>query len=339
MEQTEREVEEMEARLGRFTARDKLGVDRDAGRRWFDAARSSDFVTMQDLLEICNNLLWYRGAATSYGFIGSTALHWAAARGSQKIVLWLLQHGADIDAQNNGGSTPMHSACSNGQPSTLQILLQAGANTTLSDCCGDTPADVAAPDQARQLRAMIKGFTIERTLRCMPREEWTVAHMKQALKVAGVSAAGMTERCELVDAVSEVLATMPEAQMDSAAYARVRLTVERPAGADDPQAEPLDDDEKEEAAAAALEAKEKGNAAHRLGDSKTAVRWYTLALKLTPRVAALFSNRAASYMYVPPPVPSYPLSHTSPRLPTHDSTQVDGEVRPRALRREEGSRM
>ncbi len=38
---------------------------------------------------------------------GNTALHYAAAMGSRRLTMWLVQHGADINARNDDGQTPL----------------------------------------------------------------------------------------------------------------------------------------------------------------------------------------------------------------------------------------
>ncbi|KAJ9470928.1 Hsp70-Hsp90 organizing protein 3 [Diplonema papillatum] len=283
------------AALARFSKKDKSGIDREVGKRWFDAARCSDFVTMSDLLELSPNLVEYRGGGTSYGFIGSTALHWAAARGSEKILVWLIRHGADINALNNGGSTPLHSACSNGQPNTVRILIQAGASTTYIDCCGDVAADVIKPGCEQQLRAIIRGSEIEATLHRTPQQQWTVSQMKEALRLANRPLAGLTEKAELIAAVQDVLASLPEAPVDPSQVNRGTRSADDSEGEDSPDDDD-DDDETEELAA--NEAKEKGNAAYRDGDSRAAIKWYTLAINMNPRCAAFYANRSAAYMSI-----------------------------------------
>eukprot|EP01059_Diplonema_ambulator_P027200 TRINITY_DN4500_c0_g1_i4.p2 TRINITY_DN4500_c0_g1~~TRINITY_DN4500_c0_g1_i4.p2 ORF type:complete len:414 (+),score=118.90 TRINITY_DN4500_c0_g1_i4:86-1327(+) len=269
--------------LGRFSVKDKCGIDREVGKRWFEAVRSGDLVTLKDLLEICPALLHYHGAGITYGFVGSTALHWAAACDHDKVLIWLIQQGANIDAQNNGGSTALHSACSNNSPKALKILLQAGCNASLADCCGDLPQDVL-PQDAQHLASMLRGYKIEAKLRSTPTEQWSVADMKEALRLAKVSTLGMSEKSELVNAVTNLLSALPE----PAVKATCNTT---PADLQSGSDEEADDDARE----AAKEAKEKGNIAYRDGDTKGAVKWYTLAIKLSPE-AVYYTNRSAAYM-------------------------------------------
>eukprot|EP01062_Namystynia_karyoxenos_P074129 TRINITY_DN70980_c0_g1_i1.p1 TRINITY_DN70980_c0_g1~~TRINITY_DN70980_c0_g1_i1.p1 ORF type:complete len:513 (+),score=170.85 TRINITY_DN70980_c0_g1_i1:91-1539(+) len=267
------------------------GVGREVGKRWFDSARYGDFVTMQDLLPLNAHLIHYRGQGTSYGFIGSTALHWAAARGNLKMMRWLLDKGADPSAQNYGGSTPLHSASSNGQVPALELLLAHGANTTLADCCGDLCEEVAAPDKAAAVRAAVGRWRVGERLRKLPREQWKARDMKEALRAAGVDIRGITERSELVEQVQKLLDAVSSATAPSATEAHrgsaapsVQLPTQLAADGDD------------RAQKAAEEAKEKGNKAFRDGDHKTAVRCYTLAITLWPHDATFYTNRAATYM-------------------------------------------
>eukprot|EP01065_Artemidia_motanka_P029409 TRINITY_DN35524_c0_g1_i1.p1 TRINITY_DN35524_c0_g1~~TRINITY_DN35524_c0_g1_i1.p1 ORF type:complete len:468 (+),score=126.29 TRINITY_DN35524_c0_g1_i1:74-1477(+) len=260
------------------------GVGRELGKRWFDSARCGDFVTMKELLPLCPDLINYRGLGTSYGFIGSTTLHWAAARGHLAMMRWLLAEGADASAQNFGGSTPLHSACSNGQMQSLELLLASGANTTLVDCCGDLCEEVAAPEKATRMRTVIGRWRVGEKLRRSPPEQWKVRDMREALRTAGVDTRGMTERHEMVEQVQKLI-EFAEDQAPSRKSA--------PAA---PQPEQLPAADADKAQKAAEAAKDKGNKAYRDGDAKGAVRCYTLAISLWPHDASFYSNRAAAYM-------------------------------------------
>jgi ankyrin repeat protein len=65
---------------------------------------------------------------------GYTALHWACARGHDKIVTLLLAH-SDIDAnqKTDGESTPFLYACLNGRTSCIQLLLKDVRVTTINE--------------------------------------------------------------------------------------------------------------------------------------------------------------------------------------------------------------
>jgi len=52
---------------------------------------------------------------------GSTALHYAAQRGSQVCCLTLLTKGADVNAKDNEGNTPLAIALKSGHPSNKSL--------------------------------------------------------------------------------------------------------------------------------------------------------------------------------------------------------------------------
>ena len=80
------------------------------------------------------------------GWIGDTALHWPAHNGQVEIVELLLDHGADIEADEIGwaGGKPLHWA-SEHEPATVKVLLERGADVNArnvkegSDFIGFTP--------------------------------------------------------------------------------------------------------------------------------------------------------------------------------------------------------
>jgi len=80
------------------------------------------------------------------GWIGDTALHWSCHNGFADIVNLLIDHGADIEADeiNWIGGKPLHWA-SEHAPNTTRILLDHGANVNSrnekkdSPCFGRTP--------------------------------------------------------------------------------------------------------------------------------------------------------------------------------------------------------
>ena len=73
---------------------------------------------------------------------GQTALHKAVRRGDTDITSIILNHGADVDAQDNGGSTPLHLAISDASlpyvEQAVGLLLKHGANINLRNGQGQT---------------------------------------------------------------------------------------------------------------------------------------------------------------------------------------------------------
>lgn len=72
---------------------------------------------------------------------GMTLLHYAAMSGNEKMVCFLLDHGANVNAQSNKtgyGRTPLLWACANIQTSVIPILLARGADPKAKDCKGES---------------------------------------------------------------------------------------------------------------------------------------------------------------------------------------------------------
>jgi ankyrin repeat protein len=59
-----------------------------------------------------------------------TPLHWASRWGHVQVVKELLDHGADIDAKDEGGGTPLLYACLNGHLAVVVELIPNDINDT-----------------------------------------------------------------------------------------------------------------------------------------------------------------------------------------------------------------
>jgi ankyrin repeat protein len=75
---------------------------------------------------------------------GWTALHYAAAAGSNAIVQLLLDKSAYIDAESPNKTTPIMMAAYRGHILTVKLLLDEGADATLKNELGMTAIDLAA---------------------------------------------------------------------------------------------------------------------------------------------------------------------------------------------------
>ena len=59
---------------------------------------------------------------------GLTPLHVAAFIGSENIVSYLLEKGADVNSLTQRGETPLHYAARAAQPNVIKLLLDHGAD-------------------------------------------------------------------------------------------------------------------------------------------------------------------------------------------------------------------
>ena len=81
---------------------------------------------------------------------GQTALHCAAKAGFKDIVALLLEHDAEVDAQDSAGETPLVAALRSMVKdkerlrAVVRRLVAAGADLTLADASGRTPYAIAA---------------------------------------------------------------------------------------------------------------------------------------------------------------------------------------------------
>jgi len=83
-----------------------------------------------------------------------TLIHRACAYGRTRCTAWLLQSGADKDAQTSDGWTPLHNAAANGRAGCVAVLLRHGARVNPMGKDGWTPlAD--AVDQGHQQAARL----------------------------------------------------------------------------------------------------------------------------------------------------------------------------------------
>jgi ankyrin repeat protein len=78
----------------------------------------------------------------------------AAARNARAVAL-LLEHGANVNAAQNGGYTALHSAAHNGDVETVKLLLEKGADPSLTSDDGRTPLEMARLDNHTEVIALL----------------------------------------------------------------------------------------------------------------------------------------------------------------------------------------
>ncbi len=80
---------------------------------------------------------------------GNTPLHLAASTDMKGLAEVFLDHGANVDARNFSGATPLHLAAWFNSLETADLLLTRGAQVNSKDSANNTPLHVATADDAQ----------------------------------------------------------------------------------------------------------------------------------------------------------------------------------------------
>jgi uncharacterized protein len=83
-------------------------------------------------------------------------LHSAASARNLEAARHLLEHGAPVNARQEGGWVPIHAAAQNGDPPMAELLLRHGADATLTNDAGKTAAAVAREKGHEDLAGMLE---------------------------------------------------------------------------------------------------------------------------------------------------------------------------------------
>ena len=108
----------------------------DSHKQIIKAAKSGDLASTRMLLELDPSLLGVRDKD------GSTPLHCAVWKGHHAVVEFMLERGADVNAQNQNdhwGTTPLHAAAHANQAAIAEMLIARGADVNALDLAGKTP--------------------------------------------------------------------------------------------------------------------------------------------------------------------------------------------------------
>lgn len=83
-------------------------------------------------------------------------LHSAASSRNLEAVRHLLEHGAPVNARQQGGWLPIHAAAQNGDRPMVELLLQHGADAKLANDDGKTAVMVAREKGHEELAALLE---------------------------------------------------------------------------------------------------------------------------------------------------------------------------------------
>jgi tankyrase len=85
----------------------------------------------------------------------STPLHLASGYNNLDVAEYLLEHGADVNAQDKGGLIPLHNASSYGHLDVAALLIRFNTEVNATDRWGFTPLHEAAQKGRTQLCALL----------------------------------------------------------------------------------------------------------------------------------------------------------------------------------------
>jgi tetratricopeptide (TPR) repeat protein len=275
------------------------------------------------------DLLWYRGQGTSAGFVGHSALHYAAAKGHLDILMMLLASGSDVGARNRGGTTPLHSAAMNDHGQIVTILLRCGADPYVGDQDGEraeegarrrgkmsganaiaafrsggrvegVDAVCAGSRQAEKLKAWVEKFE-------KAKREWLSsgkhAEVQEAAResaAAACAAAAEASQDKSGAGKGGGLATNKRKKEGSGGAEKAGGGKESAGGAQGDDSSSSSDDAGVDYAEKIAAMKQKGNAAFARGEYTAAIGAYSMAVSCSKMSGAgghyiLLSNRSAAY--------------------------------------------
>jgi len=97
-----------------------------------------------------------------------TPIFYAARENSKKILVWLLERGANPDVKDPDGTTPLHWATRKGHAEIVKLLVEAGADVKAEDVNGLRPLQYSYSYNRPELRAYLAAA--ERASKFMQRQ-------------------------------------------------------------------------------------------------------------------------------------------------------------------------
>jgi uncharacterized protein len=86
------------------------------------------------------------------------SLHSAASSRNLAAVRLLVEHGAPVNARQQGGWVPIHAAAQNGDREMVDLLLAHGADVDITNNDGKTPAMIARDKGHAQIASLLEAF-------------------------------------------------------------------------------------------------------------------------------------------------------------------------------------
>lgn len=86
---------------------------------------------------------------------GLTPLHQAVLDGNMMAVRLLIEHGANVNKQDEDSWTPLHAACAEGYADIAKFLLERGAKKDVLTEDGERPLDLVEPTDFPTIKVML----------------------------------------------------------------------------------------------------------------------------------------------------------------------------------------
>ena len=111
--------------------------------------------------DMCQMLLEHEADVHAQDSKGNTPLHSALSGDHLEIARILLEHNAEVNSRNENGSTPLLLASQFGSPHLMQLLLDRNADVHVRDTDGDTPLHCAAIAGRLEEARLLLGLNVE----------------------------------------------------------------------------------------------------------------------------------------------------------------------------------
>lgn len=125
---------------------------------WISAAEQGEMQVLELLLErgADTRATTNYGADSVYQFVPFVSGHGVTREESVAMLVWLLEHGGEVDLHDRVGWTAVHAAARDGQVELMRVLLDRGANPNIITESGSTPLDVATYNGRPEVVALLR---------------------------------------------------------------------------------------------------------------------------------------------------------------------------------------
>jgi ankyrin repeat protein len=94
--------------------------------------------------------------------LGETAMHFFAVEDAAREVIWLIEHGSEVDSQNQFKQTPLMEVAGMGRLEMCQLLVSLGASFGYVSSLGESVLSAAAStDEVEVVKYMLSLIPIE----------------------------------------------------------------------------------------------------------------------------------------------------------------------------------